>query len=190
MRGCRQLAPHSWNPNAKRKVPGFPLVDTDARRIRIESDDFRFRISPGRAIPTVLFDGAFCECGVPPYTWSVTTADSTLPEGMTINSATGVISSAAVGGQGGYQFQVQVKDAAGAIATALETINVNADNITWRVRGISPGQHLPPPRRFTSGRYFSRRADSGRVPIVHRTAIFWVGQFAGAKRDSVYSCAI
>ena len=60
--------------------------------------------------------------GVPPYTWSVTTADSTLPEGMTINPATGVISSAAVGGQGGYQFQVQVKDAAGTIATALETI--------------------------------------------------------------------
>ena len=66
--------------------------------------------------------------GVPPYTWSVTTADSTLPEGMTINPATGVISSAAVSGQGGYQFQVQVKDAAGTIATALETINVNADN--------------------------------------------------------------
>jgi hypothetical protein len=47
---------------------------------------------------------------------------------MAINPATGVISSAAVGGQGGYQFQVQVKDAAGTIATALETINVNADN--------------------------------------------------------------
>ncbi|HXQ97670.1 MAG TPA: Ig domain-containing protein, partial [Candidatus Limnocylindrales bacterium] len=66
--------------------------------------------------------------GVPPYTWSVTTADSTLPEGMAIDSATGVISSAAVGGQGGYQFQVQVKDSAGTIATALETINVIANN--------------------------------------------------------------
>ncbi|HUK30237.1 MAG TPA: Ig domain-containing protein [Candidatus Acidoferrum sp.] len=66
--------------------------------------------------------------GVPPYTWSVTTADSTIPEGMSINASTGVISSAAVGGQGGYQFQVQVTDAAGTTATALETINVIADN--------------------------------------------------------------
>lgn len=66
--------------------------------------------------------------GVPPYTWSVTTADATLPEGMTINPATGVISSTAVGGQGGYQFQVQVTDSAGTVVTALETINVIADN--------------------------------------------------------------
>ncbi len=66
--------------------------------------------------------------GVPPYAWSVTTADATLPEGMTIDPSSGAISSESVGGQGGYQFQVQVKDAAGTIATALETINVVADN--------------------------------------------------------------
>src|SRR5579864_7328828 len=46
--------------------------------------------------------------GVAPYSWSVTAAAATLPEGMTINSATGIISSSSVGGQGGYQFQVQV----------------------------------------------------------------------------------
>jgi hypothetical protein len=66
--------------------------------------------------------------GTPPYTWSVTTADATLPEGMTINSSSGVISSSAVGGQGGYEFQVKVKDSASNTATALLTINVTGDN--------------------------------------------------------------
>jgi hypothetical protein len=66
--------------------------------------------------------------GVPPYTWSVTTADTALPEGMTLNAATGAITSSAVGGQGGYQFQVQVTDAASGVATKLVTINVAADN--------------------------------------------------------------
>jgi hypothetical protein len=66
--------------------------------------------------------------GTPPYTWSVTQAASTLPEGMAINSSTGVISSASVGGQGGYQFQVQVADSVGATATALLTIDVAGNN--------------------------------------------------------------
>lgn len=66
--------------------------------------------------------------GVAPYSWSVTTAAATLPGGMTIGSSTGVISSSSVGGQGGYQFQVQVADSAGATATALLTINVAGNN--------------------------------------------------------------
>ncbi len=66
--------------------------------------------------------------GAPPYTWSVTTADATLPEGMVINSSTGIISSSSVGGQGGYQFQVQVTDSVGTVATALEIINVAGNN--------------------------------------------------------------
>src|SRR5580704_5689540 len=66
--------------------------------------------------------------GTPPYTWSVTANDATLPEGMSLNASTGVISSASVGGQGGYQFQVQVQDSAGATATALETISVSGNN--------------------------------------------------------------
>jgi hypothetical protein len=66
--------------------------------------------------------------GVVPYSWSVTAAASTLPEGMTINSSTGIISSSSVGGQGGYQFQVQVTDSAGATATASLTINVAGNN--------------------------------------------------------------
>ncbi len=66
--------------------------------------------------------------GTPPYTWSVTSSDATLPEGMSLNASTGVISASAVGGQGGYQFQIQVKDSLGATAASLFTINVAADN--------------------------------------------------------------
>ncbi len=66
--------------------------------------------------------------GVPPYTWAVIANDATLPEGMTLNASTGVISSTSVGGQGGYQFQIQVQDSAGTIATALEIISVSGNN--------------------------------------------------------------
>ncbi len=66
--------------------------------------------------------------GTAPYTWSVTIADATLPEGMSLNASTGVISASDVGGQGAYQFQVQVRDSKGATATSLFTISVVADN--------------------------------------------------------------
>ena len=66
--------------------------------------------------------------GTAPYTWSVTGVDATLPEGMSLNASTGVISASAVGGQGGYQFQIQVKDSLGATAASLFTISVAADN--------------------------------------------------------------
>ncbi len=66
--------------------------------------------------------------GTPPYAWQITTAGDTLPEGMTIDVSTGVISSSAVGGQGGYSFQVQVEDSAQATATATFVINVAGDS--------------------------------------------------------------
>jgi len=66
--------------------------------------------------------------GTAPYTWSVTSSDATLPEGMSLNSTTGVISASKVGGQGTYQFQVQAKDSKGVTATALFIISVVADN--------------------------------------------------------------
>jgi hypothetical protein len=81
-------------------------------------------LPPATQLQTYTAPAITATGGVAPYSWSVTTAAATLPEGMTINSATGVISSASVGGQGGYQFQVQVTDAAGTTATALFTINV------------------------------------------------------------------
>lgn len=66
--------------------------------------------------------------GTPPYAWQITTAGDALPEGMTIDVSTGVISSSAVGGQGGYSFQVQVEDSAQATATATFVINVAGDS--------------------------------------------------------------
>jgi hypothetical protein len=66
--------------------------------------------------------------GTPPYTWQITTANDTLPEGMTIDVSTGVISSSAVGGQGAYSFQVQVEDSAQETATATFVINVAGDS--------------------------------------------------------------
>jgi hypothetical protein len=66
--------------------------------------------------------------GSVPFTWSITSEYSTLPEGMSLSASTGVISASAVGGQGAYQFQVQVRDLSGATATAIFTINVAGDN--------------------------------------------------------------
>jgi hypothetical protein len=85
-------------------------------------------LSPATQLQTYTAPAITATGGVAPYSWTVTTAAATLPEGMTINSSTGVISSASVGGQGGYQFQVQVTDAAATTATALFTINVAGNN--------------------------------------------------------------
>jgi hypothetical protein len=67
--------------------------------------------------------------GTPPYSWSVTSAGASLPEGMSLDPATGIISSSGqVGGQGGYYFQVQATDSQGLTGTAFLTLNVAADN--------------------------------------------------------------
>jgi hypothetical protein len=66
--------------------------------------------------------------GAPPYKWSILGAEDTLPEGMSIDSSTGVISSSAVGGQGTYTFEVQVRDSTSAMATAGFSIEVAADS--------------------------------------------------------------
>lgn len=66
--------------------------------------------------------------GAPPYNWSLTNAAAPLPEGMSLNPSTGVISSTQVGGQGNYTFQILVSDSAGASQTANFTIPVSADN--------------------------------------------------------------
>jgi hypothetical protein len=68
--------------------------------------------------------------GTAPYTWSVVNSSSyaTLPEGMSLGSSTGVISSTQVGGQGMYTFQVRVTDAAGQTASNAFTIDVTADD--------------------------------------------------------------
>lgn len=57
--------------------------------------------------------------GAPPYTFSVSTNPSypPLPEGMLLNTSTGLVSSSLIGGQGTYSPEFTVTDATGAQAT-------------------------------------------------------------------------
>jgi uncharacterized repeat protein (TIGR01451 family) len=69
--------------------------------------------------------------GTPPYTWSVVASTGvSLPEGMSLNPATGVVSATQVNGQGGYAVTVQVTDRSSpspATATATLDFGVNSD---------------------------------------------------------------
>jgi hypothetical protein len=65
--------------------------------------------------------------GSTPYSWSVvTTTTTSLPEGMTLNSVTGVVTAAQVNGMGGYAVTIKVTDAASATATATLNFAVNS----------------------------------------------------------------
>lgn len=68
--------------------------------------------------------------GSPPYTFSVDDSGNyaPLPEGMTLDTQTGVIGSALIGGQGTYVPQIDVKDAAGTQATADIGFAINGNN--------------------------------------------------------------
>ena len=69
--------------------------------------------------------------GTPPYTYSLST-DVTdyppLPEGMSLNAATGVISSSLIGGQGTYIPELVVTDSTGAQATQQISFAINGSN--------------------------------------------------------------
>jgi hypothetical protein len=69
--------------------------------------------------------------GSPPYTYSLST-DVTdyppLPEGMSLNAATGVISSSLIGGQGTYTPEFVVTDSTGATATQDISFAINGSN--------------------------------------------------------------
>jgi hypothetical protein len=68
--------------------------------------------------------------GTPPYTFSVSTNTNypPLPEGMSIDPATGAISAAIVGGQGTYQPQIVVTDSKTAQATQQITFAINGSS--------------------------------------------------------------
>lgn len=54
--------------------------------------------------------------GVPPYSWSL--ASGTLPSGLLLNAATGVISGTpAINAQGSYTFSIRASDSAGLLST-------------------------------------------------------------------------
>lgn len=69
--------------------------------------------------------------GTPPYSWSVVSSTGvSLPEGMSLNPTTGVVSATQVNGQGGYEVTVQVTDSASPshnVATAALDFGVYSD---------------------------------------------------------------
>jgi len=69
--------------------------------------------------------------GTPPYTWSVVASTGvSLPEGMSVNPATGAVSATQVAGQGGYAVTMQVTDSASPssnVATAVVNFGVYSD---------------------------------------------------------------
>jgi hypothetical protein len=68
--------------------------------------------------------------GSPPYAFSVNTNSSfsPLPEGMSLNEATGVVSSSLIGGQGTYTPEFIVTDSTSAQATQSINISLNGNN--------------------------------------------------------------
>jgi len=68
--------------------------------------------------------------GSPPYTFSVEDSDNypPLPEGLALNTTTGEISSANIGGQGTYVPEIVVTDSKNATATAEIGFAINGSN--------------------------------------------------------------
>jgi hypothetical protein len=68
--------------------------------------------------------------GFPPYTYSVSanTSFPPLPEGMSLNTTTGNISSSLIGGQGSYTPEFVVTDSTSAQATQSISIALNGNN--------------------------------------------------------------
>ncbi len=68
--------------------------------------------------------------GTPPYTYSVSTSGNypPLPEGMSLNSSTGAVTSSQIGGQGTYTTEFVVTDSANTTATLPVTFAINGNN--------------------------------------------------------------
>ena len=70
--------------------------------------------------------------GVPPYAWSVVSSTGvSLPEGMSLDPATGIVGAAQVNGQGGYAVIVQVADSDSPtpnVVTTTLNFGVNSDS--------------------------------------------------------------
>jgi len=68
--------------------------------------------------------------GTPPYTYSVSTNGNypPLPEGMSLNSSTGAVTSSQIGGQGTYTPEFVVTDSLNTTATLPITFAINGNN--------------------------------------------------------------
>jgi hypothetical protein len=80
--------------------------------------------------------------GAPPYVFSVNTTDNypPLPEGLSIDSASGVISATQIGGQGHYGPQIIVTDSANAKATRQIGFAITGSNAF--LAGIFPATSI------------------------------------------------
>jgi hypothetical protein len=69
--------------------------------------------------------------GTPPYTFSTDTSGNyaPLPEGLALNSSTGAVSSALIGGEGGYTVGFIVTDSAKATAEGPITFAISGSNL-------------------------------------------------------------
>src|SRR6266576_526742 len=80
--------------------------------------------------------------GVPPYAWSVTTAATTFPPGLTLSGAGQITGTAAAAAT--FNFTVQVKDSLNATASASLSITINqtvwqpALNTSWQWQLTTP----------------------------------------------------
>jgi uncharacterized repeat protein (TIGR01451 family) len=90
--------------------------------------------------------------GNQPYTWSILSSSGvSLPEGMALDPATGIVSAAQVYGQGGYAVTVEVTDSTtpvAGVATATLNFGVNSDSTYGGCQ------------MFPSDSIFNQRADS------------------------------
>jgi hypothetical protein len=85
------------------------------------------------------------EGGVPPYSWSVSPSTGvSLPEGMSLDPVTGVVSATQVNGQGGYEVTIQVSDSASPPSAASRAIDFPVYSDT----GLAGCQMFPPDSVF------------------------------------------
>ena len=90
-----------------------------------------FGTPPSGQVGTAYTDTLTAAGGTAPYTWSVSAG--TLPAGITLNAATGVLSGTPAAG-GTANFTVKVTDAAGLTASYATSINILAGALTIAAR--------------------------------------------------------
>jgi uncharacterized protein (TIGR03437 family) len=92
---------------------------------------------PSGTVNVLYSQGLSATGGVPPYTWSVISA--TPPPGLSMSSS-GIVSGTP-GTAGSFSFGVQVKDTAGATATAAASLTIQAAPLVITTQSLPPGMN-------------------------------------------------
>ncbi len=92
---------------------------------------------PGGTVNVLYSQGLSATGGVPPYTWSV--ISGTPPPGLSMSSS-GIVSGTP-GTAGSFSFGVQVKDTAGATATAAASLTIQAAPLIITTQSLPPGMN-------------------------------------------------